>query len=73
MVLDRVSQFTMVERKLERTQRKLFWNLNQWEMVGFLIGKERCRVHYTSVSVDEIKFYNRQLSQEEIGNMYRRL
>ena len=37
-----------------------------------LIGK-RGSGSYTSVSVDEIKFYNRQLSQEEIGNMYRRL
>ena len=26
---------------------------------------------YASVSVDEIKFYNRQLSEEEISNMYR--
>ena len=37
-----------------------------------LIGK-RGAGHYTSVSVDEIKLYNRQLSQEEIGNMYSRL
>ena len=27
---------------------------------------------YSSVSVDEIKFYNRQLSQDEISNMYRK-
>ena len=26
--------------------------------------------HYASVSVDEIKFYNRQLTQQEISNMY---
>ena len=25
---------------------------------------------YTSASVDEIKFYNRQLTQQEISNMY---
>ena len=37
-----------------------------------LIGK-RGASSYTSVSVDEVKFYNRQLSQEEIGNMYKRL
>ena len=28
---------------------------------------------YASASVDEIKFYNRQLTQEEISNMYRKL
>ena len=37
-----------------------------------LIGKRYGDPH-TSVSVDEIKFYNRQLSEQEIGNMYRRL
>ena len=37
-----------------------------------LIGQRQGN-RYLSVSVDEIKLYNRQLSQEEIGNMYRRL
>ena len=37
-----------------------------------LIGKREAG-DYTNVNVDELKFYNRQLSQKEIGNMYRRL
>ena len=36
-----------------------------------LIGKRYGGPHI-SISVDEIKFYNRQLSEQEIGNMYRR-
>ena len=28
---------------------------------------------YTSFSLDEIKFYNRQLSEKEISDMYRRI
>ena len=40
-----------------------------------VIGKRTGRFgdRYTSVSVDEIKFYNRQLSEQEISDMYRKL
>ena len=73
-VQDQESLFTRMELELEQTQLKWIQVPNPVEMVMCSLAEEILEVHWvwtsTSTYVDELKMYNRQLSEAEICKMY---